>query len=191
MTLPSTGPISMGDLNTEFGRTSTLQLSFNQAFGGTYAQTGAINRNTTAGQTIYAINNGGTDFSLTAFYDYNDLESNYWDYTFDNQSAPGYDITIEINLSSTQIYNNTLNSGVADSSRAYVNTTNGGGGNLDMYLSSPSTFPPYVDISVTDPDTSATIYSVTNDDPNNYPRWTTLASIAGYQRFQFSMLFHM
>jgi hypothetical protein len=61
------GAISMNALNQSFGRAGATQLSFSQSFGGVFAQYGAINRNTTAGQTIY-VTNLSNNFLLSTFY---------------------------------------------------------------------------------------------------------------------------
>lgn len=181
----------MSDLNTEFGRTSTtLSLTFSQSFAGVFAQYGAINRNTTAGQNIYATNVASQDFALNTFYDYNDLEYNYWDYTFTNNAANSLDI--KINIGGTSIYGfQTLANGTTDSSGGYIDTATSAGTGADLILTLKLTSGTinFVDISVTDPDTSATIYSVTGDDPANYPD-TILATLYGYQRMQFNMTFY-
>lgn len=187
----SSGPISMNLLNDSFGRATAASLSFSQAFGGTYAQYGAINRNTTAGQNIYTTNLGGTDFALTTFYSYNDVELNYWYYTFDNQNF-GDSVQIDVYLATTSIYSNTVPANTLDDSGAYVSTGTSAttGGDLELQLTFPGSTPSAVDISVTDPDTGGTIFSVTGDNPNNYVGKTTLlAAVYGYQRMNFYMSF--
>jgi hypothetical protein len=191
MTITGSGnPLSLNDLNVEFGRGGTSQLSLSQSFAGTYAQYGAINRNTGAGQNVTSVFNGGTDFAISWFYDYNDLENNYWDYTFTNNAANSLDIKIDIGA--TSIYGfQTLTNGTTDSSGGYIDTATsaGTGADLKLALKLNAGTINFVDISVTDPDTSATIYSVTGDDPNNYPN-TVLATLYGYQRMQFNMTFY-
>ena len=176
----------MSALNTEFGRTSTLQLSFSQSYAGVFAQYGAINRNTSAGQFIYSQNLVGTDFQLIQFYNYNDTEFNYWEYVFDGNSA-NFDVDVTVSIASTSIYNATIPSNSTDSSGAYIDTgasaTTGGDLNLQLGFPSAGT----VDILVTDPDTSAIIYQVTGDDMNFYKSNPVLATIYGYQRLNFSM----
>jgi hypothetical protein len=186
MTITGSGAILMSDLNLEFGRVGTSQLSLSQSFAGTYAQYGAINRNTGAGQNVTSVFNGGTDFAISWFYDYNDLENNYWDYTFTNNAANSLDVTVQIG--GFGIYSTTLSNGTTDSSGGYIDTTTtaGPGADLTLALKLNAGTINFVDISVTDPDTSATIYSVTGDDPNNYPN-TVLATLYGYQRMQFNM----
>jgi len=181
----------MNLLNDSFGRATAASLSFSQAFGGTYAQYGAINRNTTAGQNIYTTNLGGTDFALTTFYSYNDVELNYWYYTFDNQNF-GDSVQIDVYLATTSIYSNTVPANTLDDSGAYVSTGTSAttGGDLELQLTFPGSTPSAVDISVTDPDTGGTIFSVTGDNPNNYVGKTTLlAAVYGYQRMNFYMSF--
>lgn len=180
----------MNDLNTEFNRaSSTLQLSFNEAFGGTYAQYGAINRNTAAGRNIY--NLAGSNLALNTFYSYNDTALNYWYYIFDNQNF-GDGIQIDIYLATTSIYSNTVAGNSIDDSGAYVSTGTSAttGGDLELMLTFPGNTPSAVDITVIDPDTSATIYSVTGADPNAYTgKPTLLATVYGYQRFDFTIAF--
>jgi hypothetical protein len=186
MTITGSGAISLNDLNVEFGRGGTSQLSFSQSFAGTYAQYGAINRNGAPGQTVFNQFNTGVNFELYWFYDYNDLENNYWDYTFTNNAANSLDILIYID--GTGIYGQTLTNGTTDSSGAYIDTatTAGTGADLKLALKLNAGTINFVDISVTDPDTSATIYSVTGDNPANYPD-TVLATLYGYQRMQFNI----
>jgi hypothetical protein len=195
MTLPSSGQISMGNLNTEFGRTSTLSLSFNQAFGGTYAQYGAINRNTAPGRNVFTTYTGSTPFELTKFYSYNDVETNYWDYDFNMKDFDGtYDVYLDVELTTaSSIYGGIVDGGSQDISAGYVDTnlTGGaGGGDLNLRIRTNSSMPPYVDITVTDPDTSTALVSLANEDPNNYNPAVTLCTIYGYQRFQMTLYFH-
>jgi hypothetical protein len=187
MTMPST-PLLMSDLNTEFGRTSTLQLSLSQSFAGTYAQYGAINRNSEPGRNVTNVFNGGTDFALSWFSNYNDTEFNYWSYIFDNTNF-SLDMIVNINLASNSIYNNTISGTDIDSSSGYVDTTYSAttGNDLDLQLEFPSGTPSSVDITVTDPDTLATIFSDLGANPNNYKGMTNLATVYGYQRFDFAI----
>jgi hypothetical protein len=191
MTLPSSGPISLSDLNGEFGNAGADQLSFSQAFGGTYAQYGAINRNTTAGQNIYGVNDGGIEFFLSTFYSYNDLENNYWEYNFD-ATGYDYDSIVRVYIASTNIYENTVFSNSSDASGAYVDTTTSAttGGDLSLQLECGPPNPSSVDILVTDPDTTATIYSALGVNPRDYGSETVLATIYGYQRLNFSIIFY-
>jgi len=192
MTITGSGnPLSLSDLNSEFARASTASLSFSQSFAGTYAQYGAINRNTGPGQNVYSVYTGGTDFAISWFYDYNDTENNYWDYTFTNNSVNDVG-QIRISIGGTDIYvYNTFPTSFTDASSGYVDTTTSAttGANLDLAIKNDNNIA-YVDITVIDPDTSATIYTVTGDSPNNYSGFTTLATLYGYQRMQWTMTFY-
>jgi hypothetical protein len=192
--ITSSGAISMNALNQSFGRAGATQLSFSQSFGGVFAQYGAINRNTTAGQNIYIINSGN-NFELIQFYSYNDVETNYWDYDFDMKDFDGsFDVILDVELTTaSSIYGGIVDGGSRDISAGYVNTnlTGGaGGGDLNLRIRTNSSMPPYVDITVTDPDTSTALVSLLNEDPNNYNPAVTLCTIYGYQRFQMTLYFH-
>jgi len=192
MTLPSSGQISLNDLNVEFGRGGTSQLSISQSFAGTYAQYGDINRNALPGQNIYTTFTGGSDFALDIFYDYNDTENNYWDYTFTNDSVKDVgQIRISIGGTDIYIYNTFPCCNFQDASSGYVDTTTSAttGANLNLAIKNDNGIA-YVDITVIDPDTSATIYTVTGDTPDNYSGFTTLATLYGYQRMQWTMTFY-
>jgi hypothetical protein len=192
MTLPSSGQISLSDLNGEFGNAGSDQLSFLQAFNGTYAQYGDINRNALPGQNIYTTFTGGSNFALDIFYDYNDLENNYWDYTFTNDSIKEVgQIRIIIGGTDIYAYNNFPCCNFQDASSGYIDTTTSAttGANLDLVIKNSSGIA-YVNITVTDPDTSATIYTVTGDDPTPYGAGVTLATLYGYQRMQWTMTFY-
>jgi hypothetical protein len=191
MTLPSSGLISLSNLNSEFGRISTDQLSFSQSFGGVFAQYGAINRNTTAGQDVYQVNITGSNFAITKFYGYNDVEANYWDYIFDMLTVATYSVDIDVVYASTQIYDNTVNAGTEDTSAGYVNTTtSGGSGGSYVELRLSNSIPPYVDITITDPDTGDVLVNLPNEDPAGYSSFVPLCTIYGYQRFQMTLYFH-
>ena len=192
MTLPSSGQISLNDLNVEFGRGGTSQLSISQSFAGTYAQYGDINRNALPGQNIYTTFTGGSDFALDIFYDYNDTENNYWDYTFTNDSVKDVgQIRISIGGTDIYIYNTFPCCNFQDASSGYVDTTTSAttGANLNLAIKNDNGIA-YVDITVIDPDTSATIYTVTGDTPDNYSGFTTLATLYGYQRMKWTMTFY-
>jgi hypothetical protein len=189
MTITGSGnPLSLNALNVEFGRGGTSQLSLSQSFAGTYAQYGAINRNAGPGQNVYNVFTGGVDFAISWFYDYNDTENNYWSYIFDNTNF-SLDMIVNINLASNSIYNNTISGTDIDSSSGYVDTTYSAttGNDLDLQLEFPSGTPSSVDITVTDPDTLATIFSDLGANPNNYKGMTNLATVYGYQRFDFAI----
>jgi hypothetical protein len=193
MTLPSPGSsLSLEDLNVEFGRGGTSQLSLSQSFAGTYAQYGAINRNTGPGQNVYNVYTGGTDFAIGWFYNYNDTENNYWDYTFINNSVSDVgQISIDIGGTNIYIYND-FPTGLTDASSGFIDTTTTAATGANLNLGIKNSYGPiaYVDITVTDPDTSATIYSITSADPSNYTAGTTLATLYGYQRMQWTMTFY-
>jgi hypothetical protein len=195
MTLPSSGQISISDINGEFGNAGSDQLSFSQSFAGTFAQYGAINRNTGAGQNVYNTFTAGTDFAITTFYSYNDVENNYWDYIFDMNAFDGtYDVNLDVSLGAGNfIYANSVAGGTKDESAGYVDTTfTGGSGGADLLLRirTSSNMPPYVDITVTDPDTNTALVSLVNEDPLNYSPAVILCTIYGYQRFQMTLYFH-
>ena len=188
MTLPASGPISLSDLNGEFGNAGTDQISFSQAFGGTYAQYGAINRNTTAGQSIYSVNVGATNFALTTFYSYNDTATVLWSYAFINNSSNDVNIIIEYNAA--QLYNARLDSSTSEDVADVDTTTSSASSLADITLSlNTGDIPNYVDINCYDPDTSATIYQVTGDSPNNYGGGA-IGQIYGYQRFVLDLTFY-
>lgn len=195
MTITGSGAISLNDLNVEFGNAGSDQLSLSQSFAGTFATYGAINRNTTAGQNIYSVYTAGIDFAISTFYSYNDGENNYWDYIFDMNALGGsYDVDLDVALGGGNfIYVNTVAGGTKDESAGYVDTTfTGGSGGTDLLLRirTQSNMPPYVDITVTDPDTSTALVSLTNEDPLNYSPAVPLCKIYGYQRFQMTLYFH-
>ena len=187
MTIP-TSPILMSDLNLEFARVSTASLSLSQSFAGTYAQYGAINRNTTQGQNIFNTFNAGTDFGLNNFGGYNDTENNYWYWTFDNTNYD-HDIIVRVFLASNLIYEDTVFSNSFIDSGGYVDTGYSAtiGNDLDFQLNFPVLGG--LDIIVEDPDTTAVIYSATGVSMNDYKGVTNLATVYGYQRLNFSVFF--
>lgn len=191
MTLPSSGQISLNELNVEFGLVSTSSLSFSQSFAGTVAQYGNINRNTTAGRQVFTTFTGSTDFGLTNFYSYNDVENNYWEWTFD---ATGYDHDSEVNvyIGATNIIQTLVYANSSDTSGGYVDTTTSAttGADLSLQFNGGPPRASSMDILVTDPDTTATIFSVIGGDPRDYGSETVLATIYGYQRFNFSIIFY-
>jgi hypothetical protein len=190
--VPSSGPVSMDDLNLSFDRATGLQLSFNQAFSGIYGTYGQINRNTQAGANVYALGASGyNDLALDTFYGYYDIENTNWDYVFDlTNMGTGYDVDILVFLGPgfDNIFYSYVAGGTTDSSGAYVQTIVNGGGNLDLELIPYNTFNS-VDVTVTDPDTGTTLYQVFNADLGDYSSATTLCTIAGYQRFQMTLVF--
>jgi hypothetical protein len=191
MTITGSGAISLSDLNGEFGNAGSDQLSFSQSFAGTFAQYGNINRNALPGQNIYTTFTGGSDFALDIFYSYNDVETNYWDYTFTNDSVNDVgQIAISIGGTNIYLYNTFPCCNSQDASSGYIDTTISAttGANLNLNIKNDNNIT-YVDITVTDPDTSATIYTVTGDSPNNYAS-VTLATLYGYQRMQWTMTFY-
>ena len=182
MTLPASGIIKFSDLNVEFNRTSTSTISLNSAFAGTYAQYGDINRNTGAGQSIYYYYNVvGSNYAISYFYSYNDLENVLWSYNFQNNGSIDNDVIVYYN--SAQIYANNLTPGNPDQSGDITTGTSSGAslGNIDLDLSTGNTTN-FVDINCYDPDTGVAIYQVNGDSPTNYSG-TTIGQIYGYQRF--------
>lgn len=191
MTITGSGALSLNDLNVEFNRGATSQLSLSQSFAGTYAQYGAINRNTSPGQNVYSVYTGGTDFAIGWFYNYNDTENNYWDYTIINNSVNDVG-QIRIDIGGTTIYlYNVFPTGFTDASSGYITTAASAttGANLDLTIKNSNNIA-NIDITITDPDTSATIYTVTGAPVNNYITTTTLATLYGYQRMQWNMTFY-
>jgi hypothetical protein len=190
MTLPSSGILKFSDLNVEFGRSSTTLISLTDAYAGTYAQYGDINRNTNAGQAIYYYYNVSplNNFAISLFYDYNDTENVLWAYNFQNNGSVSNDVIVYYN--SVQLYGNTINPGNPDQSGDVTTGTSSGAslGSIDLDLSTGSTTN-FVDINCYDPDTLATIYSVTGDSPTNYSGGT-IGSIYGYQRFVLDLTFY-
>lgn len=195
MTITGSGEISLNDLNVEFGRASTASLSFSQSFAGTFAQYGDINRNAAPGRNVFTTFTGSSDFALNTFYSYNDVETNYWDYIFDMRDFDGYySVDLDVALGGSNfIYIFHVDGGTADGSSGYVDTTfTGGSGGADLLLRirTIDTMPPYVDITVTDPDTNTALVSLANEDPYNYSPAVPLYTIYGYQRFQMTLYFH-
>jgi hypothetical protein len=189
MTITGSGnPLSMNDLNAEFGRTSGFTISFSEAFDGTFAQYGAINRNSEPGRNVYNVYTGGTDFALSWFYSYNDTETNYWQYEFNNLGYD-HDIGVVVELAGYEIYNNTIPSNSNDSSGTFIDTTTSATNGNDLNLSLDFPVLGGLDILVTDPDTSATIYTVTGASMNDYKGLTNLATVYGYQRLEFLITF--
>lgn len=190
MTLPASGQIKFSDLNTEFGRSSTSNISLNSAFAGAYAQYGDINRNTNAGQTIYYYYNVSplNNFAISYFYSYNDLEDVLWAYNFQNNGS--IDNTVVVYYNSVQIYGNIINPGSPDQSGDVTTGTSSGAslGNIDLDLSIGNTTN-FVDINCYDTDTSAVIYQVNKDSPTNYGG-NTIGQIYGYQRFTLELTFY-
>jgi hypothetical protein len=188
MALPSSGIIKFSDLNVEFGRSSTSNLSLTSAFAGTYAQYGAINRNTNAGQAIYYYYNVSplNNFAISTFYDYNDTENVLWAYNFQNQSS--VDIIIIVYYNNSTIYGNTLPSGNPDQSGDITTGTSSGANLGDIYLDlTAGDYPRFVDVNCYDTDTGNIIYQSTGDDPASV---TTIGSIYGYQRFTLDLYFY-
>jgi hypothetical protein len=191
MTITGSGQISLNDLNVEFGRSGTSQLSLSQSFAGTYAQYGAINRNTLPGQNIYAqFATIFTDFALDIFYDYNDVENNFWDYYFINNAAN--DCDVQVKIGGVEIFVATLagSGGEEQSFGNYVDTSTsaGTGADLDLLIKLNKGGINNVDITVTDPDTTDIIYSTFgNVAANGYDPSVNLATLYGYQRMQWNI----
>ena len=189
MTLPASGQISMSDINGEFGNAGSDQLSLSQSFAGTFAQYGNINRNASPGQNIYSVYTAGIDFAISTFYDYNDVENNFWDYYFINNASNACDVLVKIG--GNDIFFATLaGGGGEESSGTYIDTTTSAhtGANLGLVIKLNQGSINNVDITVTDPDTSATIYSTSgNVAANGYDPAVTLATLYGYQRMQWNI----
>ena len=177
----------MSDLNIEFGRTGTSQLSLSQSFAGTYAQYGAINRNTKQGQTVTNVFNGGTDFAISLFYNYNDTATVHWTYNVENVSFNLIDISVDYN--SVNLLNLIAFGGINNNSNVNTGTSSGASlGDINLTLNA-GTITNYVDINCYDTDTTATIFQITGDTPNNYGGGS-IGQIYGYQRFTLDLYFY-
>ncbi len=177
----------MSDLNIEFGRGGTSQLSLSQSFAGTYAQYGAINRNTEAGQNVTSVFNGGTDFAISWFYDYNDTATVHWTYNFENVSPTLINISVDYN--SVNLYNIMGWAGVDTNSDVNTGTSSGASlGDINLTLNAGG-IPNFVDITCYDTDTRDIIFQITGDTPNNYGGGS-IGQIYGYQRFTLDLYFY-
>jgi len=190
MTITGSGQISLNDLNVEFGNAGSDQLSLSQSFAGTYAQYGAINRNTRPGRNIYNGFNAGGYFELDTFYDYNDVENNFWDYYFINNAANGCDVQVKIG--GVEIFLATLagSGGEEQSFGEYVDTTTSAttGADLDLLIKLNQGDIANVDITVNDPDTGLSIYSSGGPvSAGGFDPPVTLDTLYGYQRMQWNI----
>ena len=190
MTITGSGQISISDITGEFGNAGSDQLSLSESFAGTYAQYGAINRNTRPGRNIYNGFNAGGYFELDTFYSYNDVENNFWDYYFINNAANACDVRVDIG--GTTIFFATLAGGGGEeqSFGTYVDTMTSAttGADLDLLVKLNAGSINNVDITVTDPDTTDIIYSTFgNVAANGYDPITNLATLYGYQRMQWNI----
>jgi hypothetical protein len=189
MTITGSGQISISNINGEFGNAGSDQLSLSESFAGTYAQYGAINRNAAPGRNVFTTFTGSSDFAITTFYDYNDVENNYWDYYFINNAANNCDVQVKIG--GVEIFLATLvGGGGEESSGTYVDTTTSAttGADLDLLVKLNAGSINYVDITVNDPDTGLSIYS--SGGPvaaNGYSPPVTLDTLYGYQRMQWNI----
>lgn len=187
MTITGSGEISMSDLNVEFGRSATANISLATAFLDTYAQYGAINRNTSAGRAITLQATLGNN-AISYFYSYNDTALVHWSYNFINNSSN--DVNIIVDYNSTNLYNTRLNSSTSDSNSDVSTGTSSGASLGDINLSlNTGAIPNFVDINCYDTDTNATIYSINGDTPNNYGGGS-IGQIYGYQRFTLELTFY-
>jgi hypothetical protein len=190
MTITGSGQISLNDLNVEFGNAGSDQLSLSQSFAGTFAQYGDINRNAAPGRNVFTTFTGSSNFAITTFYDYNDVENNYWDYYFINNAAN--DCDVQVKIGGVEIFFATLYGGGGEeqSFGNYVDTTTsaGIGANLNLFIKLNRGSINNVDITVNDPDTGLSIYS--SGGPvaaNGYDPPVTLATLYGYQRMQWNI----
>jgi hypothetical protein len=180
MTLPASGPISISMINTEFGRTSTSLISTNNAYAGTY---GAINRNTDAGYNIYnKYANADFPYYMSDWYGYQHVGAGtYVDYTINNFTP------VQMQVFIWYVNPQALVTGFVD---PYDSITGAGqvvstNGLLQIsYITddpiSPS-YPAPVTVTVTDPNTGATLYS--NSSLTVPVGTTSLATISSIQRF--------
>jgi len=188
MTLPASGQIKFSDLNTEFGRSSTSNISLNSAFAGAYAQYGDINRNTPAGRDLYNQFGISADYAISLFYSYNDTATVHWTYNFTSDSGTSVNIIVDYN--STNLYNNRLDAGTSDSNSDVDTGTSSGASLGDINLSlNTGGIPNFVDINCYDTDTTAIIFQRTGDTPNNYGGGS-IGQIYGYQRFTLDLYFY-
>lgn len=176
MTLPSSGPISMSMINTEFGRTSTSLISTNNAYAGTY---GAINRNTNAGSNIYnKYANADFPYLMSDWYGYQHVGAGtYVDYSIQNNTPVDMIIFIwYVNPYALVTGNLFANDSLSGAGQVF--STNG---LLQIdYITPKTTYFAPVDILVTDPNTGATLYSNSLTTPVTT---TSLATISSIQRF--------
>ena len=187
MTITGSGEISMSDLNVEFGRSATANISLATAFLDTYAQYGAINRNTSAGRAITLQATLGNN-AISYFYSYNDLATVHWSYNFTSDSSTSVDVYIDYNA--VNIYNNRIVASGGDNGSNIDTSTSSGAslGNISLTLDQGG-IPNFVDINCYDPDTNITIYSINGDSPVSYTA-TSIGQIYGYQRFVLDLYFY-
>jgi hypothetical protein len=104
MPTPSSGQISMGDVSTETTAVATMESFFqisNVAGGGGLMYHNLLmgpGNNLTAKQAIYDVYTAGTNFELSAWYNYNHDPNILLDFNFTNNN-PDYDIGIQVYVS--------------------------------------------------------------------------------------------
>ena len=176
MTLPSTGPISSSMVNVELGRSSTSTFSIKSAFEGGY---GTINRNSTAGASIYSqFINYGNDYNLGMFRGYNRTSNMLFDYGFNNNSDFGIQITCT--LFSGNIVANVYIDAYSPADQSNIDTTRST--TSTFYLQTLPDSSQYMDILLMDVNTSADLYSVNGALSTDYePAAVALATIYAYQ----------
>lgn len=177
MTLPSSGPISMSMINTEFGRASTSLISTNSAYAGSY---GAINRNTDAGYNIYnKYANADFPYYMSDWYGYQHVGAGtYVDYSIQNNTSVDMSVFIWY-VNPYALVTGIIRPGDSLSGAGPVISTNG---LLQLsYITPATTYYAPVDILVTDPNTGATLYS--NSSLVTPVTTTNLATISSIQRF--------
>ena len=187
MTITGSGQIAFSDLNVEFGRSSNTYISLGSSVAGFYAQYGDTNRNTSAGRNIFNQVGISSDYAISLFYSYNDTATVHWTYNFENVSLNQIDISVDYN--SVNLYNIIRWAGVDTNSDVNTGTSSGASlGDINLTLNA-GTITNYVDINCYDTDTTATIFQITGDTPNNYGGGS-IGQIYGYQRFTLDLYFY-
>ena len=195
MTLPSSGPLSLNEINQEFGDTSGInQLDFGSMFNGAPAQDyyytnlpvppptnqQMVNRNTAVGRTIYNTSVSASNLQISQFYNYNDSAEMHWTHDFYNIDV-GAPVDVEVggytgNIFSGGVDDGTHNTG-ANESIGYFELQ------VPVTLYFPNIIPDLVDVEIFDTDTLEVYYNTVAEDGNNFATPTQIANIYGFQRF--------
>lgn len=175
MSIPNTNPIDFSDLNVEFGRSSTAQISLSSAINGAYSSDNTINRNTLSGQNIFAASINSNNYALTLFKGYNETEPMYWIYSIINNTGLTY--SVDVDLGATNILGVSIPGGgneLAGEDSTGITTTS------NLYLTISGQEDQTVIIDVTDPDTGSVLYSASTLTPLSS---LDLGIMYRYQRF--------
>jgi len=152
MAIPLTGPISSSMVNVEFARSATATFSIKTAFENGY---GVINRNSAAGANIYSqVVNYGDDYNLGMFRGYNNSSPMLFDYNFNNNSDFG--ILIACSIHSGNVVANPYIDAFSSAGQNNINTTRST--NSIFYLQTVPDSSQYMDVSLFDSNTYASIY---------------------------------